>query len=105
MATEEGISSFTSSSVPPCPNCEKEMGPLHQCDDVPLASSSGMTDSVCGQPKPVICDDLTSIDTTGEGSVPPAKTDPPKYPGRIMNMKKFCETCEGVVPIRHKCQT
>ena len=53
----EGIKSFTSTSVPPCPNCGKEMGPLHQCDEVPLASSSGMPDPVSGQSKPALDSD------------------------------------------------
>ena len=77
------------------------MEPCHQCDDVPLASSSVATDSDYGQSKTVNCDEVASIATTGQGLV--LKTDLPKTPGRILNLKKFCETCEGLVPIRHKC--
>ena len=102
----EGKSSFTSPSVPPCPNCGKEMEPFHQCDDVPLASSSGMAESVCEQSKPLNCDESASIATTGVGKASDAKSTPPRNPGRILNLKKFCETCEGLVPInKHKCIT
>ena len=87
----------------------------HQCDDVSLASSSVMTgsvcdkaktESVCGQSKTLNCDELATIATTGQGIVLPAKTDlPRRTTGRILNLKKFCETCDDLVPIRHKCIT
>ena len=99
----------------PCPNCEKEMELHHQCDEVPLASSPVMTGSVCdkaktesgcGQSKILNCDELATIATTGQGIVLPAKTDlPRRTPGRILNLKKFCETCDDLVSISHKCIT
>ena len=115
LSPAEGLSPFTSPPAAPCPNCEKEMELHHQCDDVPLASSSVMTGSVCdkakaeyicGQSKTLNCDEAATIATTGQGIVLPAKTDlPRRTPGRILNLKKFCETCDDLVPTRHKCIT
>ena len=107
----EVVSPCSSLPTAPCPNCEKEMEPHHQCDDIPLASSSGMTGSVCDQAKTesvceqsVNCDELATVATTGQGIVLPAKTNlPSRTPGRILNMKKICEKCKYLVPIRHKC--
>ena len=99
----------------PCPNCEKEMELHHQCDEVPLASSPVMTgsvcdkaktESVCGQSKTLNCDELATIATTGQGIVLPAKTDlSRRTPGKILNLKKICETCDDLVSISHKCIT
>ena len=113
---EAGCSS-SSPPVPKCPNCEEELNATHQCDDVPLASSSGTNDGLCDMAKTlsdcatscemsktVNCQELASMATTGQSTAMPAKPDPPRLPGRILNMKKFCETCDCLVSIRHKCQ-
>ena len=87
-----------------CWNCNGEMSFGHQCD---------IKDNICSKsapaPVPAPCGLSLSTEPCHKGGVTssplPAKTDPPKIPGRILNMKKFCETCDVLVPIRHKCQT
>ena len=115
LPPDEGVSPCTSLPTAPCPNCEKEMEQHHQCDgdNVPLASSSGKTDSVCdkakteficGQSNTLNCDESATAATTGQGIFLPAKTDlARRTPGRILNMKKFCDTCDDSVSIKHKC--
>ena len=89
-------------TVGSCLNCDAEMTPDHQCETLDSESNwEGVEIEQDLVTKTVNCDEVASIATTGQGLV--LKTDLPKTPGRILNLKKFCETCEGLVPIRHKC--
>ena len=112
LSAAEAVCSSTSPFVPACPNCGKELNPAHQCDDVPLASSSGTngllcdvakTLPACDVSKTVNCEESASMATNGQSTFKQTKTDSPRIPGRILNLKKFCETCDCLAPIRHKC--
>ena len=93
-----------------CLNCEAEMTLDHQCEEL---ISSSVTSVNCGSKPPVTdlskslgaCSE-SELSYDGQGKVLPAKTDlPRRTPGRILNLKKFCETCDVLVPISHKCIT
>ena len=82
----------------------------HQCEEL---ISSCVTSVNCGSKPPVTdlskslgaCSE-SELSDDGQGIVLPAKTDlPRRTPGRILNLKKFCETCDDLVPISHKCIT
>ena len=76
LSSAQAVCSSSIPAVPTCPNCEEELNPTHQCDDVPLASSSGTNNGLCDMAKIV----LFSMATTGQSKVMPAKPDPPRTP-------------------------
>ena len=68
----------------------------HQCEEL-ISSSVASVDCGSEPPESELSDD-------SQGIVLPAKTDlPRRTPGRILNLKKFCETCDDLVSISHKC--
>ena len=95
------VASTSCKAVPPpsknvkCLNCDHKMAPDHQCEELPSASSSNIDASV--GTKTV---ENEAKNTSGcQGLTSKAML------SRQLRMKKFCETCDALLPLGSRCPT